>query len=661
MVLVKREIIDVEARPVKRARRHGIEAKRVMASGAIALFSYVANKLELAEPSDKVQSIDRRLRWITGFSVLCVLSPVGLLQMGYRHPLALMLPNSLALALVSDGKKLKKDLDWERRLGGVNKHVDGLLAERQIVADRFVEHAPISNPGGIGGKLVSSLTARKIYVNLIGVIDAPSFHRIKITPTGDLTIDKLRALAETLQTSLGVNNPPIVSAHADYWTLDVERREREFVKFEEFAPQLEGYRTDPVTLPVGVNIERQLIEVSTLNPLTCQLLVGGTTGSGKSEFLRCCIRWLMQWSPQTVQITIVDPKFVTFMDFMSENPNEASPYQDWLPHGVIESAAMAAAVLEELVEEMERRYKLFQAARVSNIGKYNELQRSIGLPILPLHYFVCDEYADLISNDKHKKAIEALLIRLGQKARACGICLMLGTQRPSMKVLIPELRENLVWRVGMLMTNTAGSYIIMGGEPGDGTMAGSANCLMGSGDMISDIGRGIERYQALYWDGTSKPQVFHSPKPAVASKPVEPRVVIPAVEIEKGAEIVEAMKTPSVPTPKVEVIEPAEPDPGREIYLKYRAHREEGLAPYKFFEANFGKASLEVKIDVERRMSRFFPEWIDRLNQQEKSVEQIVKAVWNLSENDKRGGELFRAKVGIVKQILGGSDDSLRD
>jgi len=215
---------------------------------------------------------------------------------------------------------------------------------------------------------------------------------------------------------------------------------------------------------------------------SCHLLVGGKTGSGKSVLLRCIAASLVHFhSPAEVQLTLVDPKRVSFARLAAAvGAHLAGP----LLHDVDE----AIPVLASLIEEMEERYALFEAARVQDIDEYNELRA--GAEPLPRRVVLVDEFQDLVAVKATRERFIDIVQRLGSKARASGIHLVLATQRPTRENVPGGIKANLPGRVALSVASALESRIVLEG--------GGAEALLGNGDLLADLGRGRVRAQAPF-------------------------------------------------------------------------------------------------------------------------------------------------------------------
>ena len=226
-------------------------------------------------------------------------------------------------------------------------------------------------------------------------------------------------------------------------------------------------------IPFGVDIENHVIS-GDLSSFP-HMLVAGTTGSGKSIFIQGILMSLvMRNRPDEMKLMLIDPKRVEF-----------AKYRD-IPHllcPIIKEASEAKVALRKICEEMERRYKLFEDSAVSNIREYNtDYCEVTGATPLSYIVMVVDEYADLVEQEKD---VASSVLRLSSKARACGIHMLICTQRPDTKVITGTIKNNLSTRVALHLKSVYDSSTILN-EPG-------AEELSDHGDMIVDCDK-VSRY-----------------------------------------------------------------------------------------------------------------------------------------------------------------------
>ena len=192
------------------------------------------------------------------------------------------------------------------------------------------------------------------------------------------------------------------------------------------------------------------------------MLVAGTTGSGKSVFLNGVITsLLMRNTPDDLQLYLIDPKMVEFKRFSKLH------YVKY-----VTDTQKAINLLSSLCTEMDRRYSVMANAGCRNLDEYNQRNPDSRLPKMIL---VIDEMADMMEG-AYKKAVESNIVRLAQKARACGIHMVLATQRPTVKVISGQIKANIPTRVCLSVMSRTDSMVVL-------DQIGAEN-LQGHGDML---------------------------------------------------------------------------------------------------------------------------------------------------------------------------------
>ncbi len=220
-----------------------------------------------------------------------------------------------------------------------------------------------------------------------------------------------------------------------------------------------------VTGPLGFAIGRDIAGLPIVGDLAKMphLLVAGQTGSGKSVMINDILTSLLyRNSPSDLKLILVDPKQV-----------ELAPYAD-IPHlltPVINEPEKCISALKWAVAEMERRLRTMAEVSKRNIGEYNELKKEEGMPYIVI---VIDELADLMM--VAARDVEALIVRLAQKARAAGIHLVLATQRPSVDVITGLIKANVPGRIAFTTQSQVDSRTIIDQV--------GAEKLLGRGDML---------------------------------------------------------------------------------------------------------------------------------------------------------------------------------
>src|SRR5438477_1877523 len=196
------------------------------------------------------------------------------------------------------------------------------------------------------------------------------------------------------------------------------------------------------------------------------ILIAGTTGSGKSGCINTILTSiLLRATPDEVRLILVDPKRIEL------NHYESIPH---LLTPVVSSPKEAAAVLLNVVTEMERRYERLSQVRARNLPEANRAIRKRGEEELPYLLVVIDELADLMMVSPQE--VEDSIIRLAQKSRAVGIHLVLATQRPSVDVITGMIKANVPSRIAFAVSSQTDSRVILDQN--------GAESLLGQGDML---------------------------------------------------------------------------------------------------------------------------------------------------------------------------------
>lgn len=303
----------------------------------------------------------------------------------------------------------------------------------------------------------------------------PTFARLRVRPIGKTNYKGVCNKAVDLRISLGLEVVPIVGSQAGCISIDVQRPDRAVVSLAAALAEPPTDLDGMPAFPVGHDVAGRAHWLNLADPSDCHLLVAGTTGSGKSEFLRATIAALAdRLGPDRLQFVLIDPKRVTF------NLKGASPYlKSPVAHGLDE----ALPLIQACIAEMERRYRILEDRKLANVSE---------LPpeLLPRIVVVIDEFASFLEDKESKKVVTALLKRIGAMARAAGIHLIVSTQRPDKDVVTPLLRENLPGRIALRVASKAGSDLILGSP--------DAEHLLGRGDLFWKTGGELRRLQSPF-------------------------------------------------------------------------------------------------------------------------------------------------------------------
>ena len=197
------------------------------------------------------------------------------------------------------------------------------------------------------------------------------------------------------------------------------------------------------------------------------LLIAGTTGSGKSVCINCIIMSLLyKVRPDEVKLVLIDPKKVEFSIYKNI-PHLMAP--------VVTQPKDAAGALQAAVEEMERRFEVFESVGVRDLKGYNEITANDpDMPYIPHIVIIIDELADLMMTAKNE--VETAICRIAQKARAAGMHLIIGTQRPSADVVTGLIKANVPSSIAFAVKSQIDSRVILD--------HGGAEALTGRGDML---------------------------------------------------------------------------------------------------------------------------------------------------------------------------------
>ncbi len=329
----------------------------------------------------------------------------------------------------------------------------------------------------IAQQLVETLKSFKLGVDYLGSVVGSAFIRVKLKPHFGVKFTSIVNTSQDLKVHLGIADTPLIATQAGYISVDLPRTSRQIASFENYITPVSLPPTSPVKIAIGVDLNGKLVEADLADPNTCHFLVGGTTGSGKSEFLRSLLlSLLVRHTPDRLKIALVDPKRVTFPEF------EKMP---WLYSPIVKDSDRAIALMEQLVAEMDKRYQRFEGAGCADLTSYNQKSSQI----LPRIVCIFDEYADFMTEKDSRNALEQNIKRLGAMARAAGIHLIIATQRPEAKVVTPIIRSNLPGRVALKTASEADSAIILGGKQA------AAAYLLGKGDLL--FGASLQRLQSL--------------------------------------------------------------------------------------------------------------------------------------------------------------------
>jgi len=321
--------------------------------------------------------------------------------------------------------------------------------------------------------LENTLESFNVKAKIIHISQGPTVTRYEIEPAPGVKVSKIVNLADDIALSLAASGVRIEAPIPGKAAIGIEVPNkvtlsvplRDVLESDDFLKS-----SSKLVVALGKDIAGKTVTAD-LGKMP-HLLVAGSTGSGKSVCINTLLTSILfKATPQEVRLILIDPKVVELTSY------------NGLPHlltPVVTDAKKAASALRWAVQEMERRYEMFAAAGVRDIGRYNEMieqfpigEGSSGEKI-PYIMIIIDELADLMMASPVD--VEDAIIRLAQKARASGIHMVLATQRPSVDVITGLIKANVPSRISFAVSSQIDSRTIL-------DMAG-AEKLLGKGDML---------------------------------------------------------------------------------------------------------------------------------------------------------------------------------
>ena len=329
--------------------------------------------------------------------------------------------------------------------------------------------------------LVQTLSNFGVEATVIGQISGPRVTRYELQLAPGTKVSKVAGLKDDLSYALATTEIRILAPIPGKQAVGVElpNTSPNLVTLGDIYEDLPP-TSSPLSVWLGKDISGQAVWADLAR--MPHLLIAGTTGSGKSGCINTIITsTLLRATPDDVRMILIDPKRIE-LGYYESIPHLLTP--------VVSSPKEAAAVLRNVVAEMERRYERLSAVRARNLPEANRAFRSRGEPSLPYLLVVIDELADLMMISPQE--VEDAVIRLAQKSRAVGIHLVLATQRPSVDVITGMIKANVPSRIAFAVSSQTDSRVIL-------DQAG-AESLLGQGDMLfKPLGTSrLQRLQGAY-------------------------------------------------------------------------------------------------------------------------------------------------------------------
>jgi S-DNA-T family DNA segregation ATPase FtsK/SpoIIIE len=357
-----------------------------------------------------------------------------------------------------------------------------------VLPDRGIlrRSAPGSGPSTeasarIADALVQTLQHFGVEATMIGEIAGPRVTRYELQLAPGTKVSKVAALKDDLSYALATTEIRILAPIPGKQAVGVElpNLSPNIVTLGDVLDDLPA-TSSPLSVWLGKDISGNAVWTDLAR--MPHILIAGTTGSGKSGCINTILTSiLLRATPDEVRMILIDPKRIE-LGFYESIPHLLTP--------VVSSPKGAAAVLANVVGEMERRYERMSLVRARSLPEVNRALRSRGEDPLPYLLVVIDELADLMMISPQE--VEDAVIRLAQKSRAVGIHLVLATQRPSVDVITGMIKANVPSRIAFAVSSQTDSRVIL-----DQT---GAESLLGQGDMLfKPLGTSrLQRLQGAY-------------------------------------------------------------------------------------------------------------------------------------------------------------------
>jgi S-DNA-T family DNA segregation ATPase FtsK/SpoIIIE len=357
-----------------------------------------------------------------------------------------------------------------------------VLPDRAVLRRSDPDAAGSEESGArVAEQLVQTLAHFGVEASVVGQIAGPRVTRYELQLAPGTKVSKVAGLKDDLSYALATTEIRILAPIPGKQAVGVElpNFSPSYVRLGDVFDDL-PQTASPLAVWLGKDISGAPVWTDLAR--MPHLLIAGTTGSGKSGCINTILTSiLLRSTPDDVRLILIDPKHIEL------NHYEAIPH---LLTPVVSSPKEAAAVLRNVVGEMERRYERLSSVRARNLHEANRALRQRGEPTMPYLLVVIDELADLMMISPQD--VEDCVIRLAQKSRAVGIHLVLATQRPSVDVITGMIKANVPSRIAFAVSSQTDSRVILDQQ--------GAESLLGQGDMLfKPLGTSrLQRLQGAY-------------------------------------------------------------------------------------------------------------------------------------------------------------------
>ncbi len=398
------------------------------------------------------------------------------------------------------------------------EHADYRLPDPSLLRkSRPSEGQPAQAAERTAEALVQALRSHNVEATVVGQVSGPRVTRYELQLAPGTKVGKVSNLKDDLAYALATTEIRILAPIPGKQAVGVEvpNLAPNIVTLGDIYEPLNG-TASPVSVWLGKDISGAPVWADLAR--MPHLLLAGTTGSGKSGCLNtmlCSV--LLRSTPDEVRMILVDPKRVE-LGLYESIPHLLTP--------VVSNPKAAAAVLANVLTEMERRYDRMSIARARNLSELNKVLRERGEATLPYLLVVIDELADLMMVSPQD--VEDAVIRLAQKSRAVGIHLVLATQRPSVDVITGMIKANVPSRIAFAVSSQTDSRVILD--------TSGAESLLGQGDMLfKPLGTSrLQRVQGAYVSDEEIALVVEACRSQREQELDESLLEVPGVQVVEG-------------------------------------------------------------------------------------------------------------------------------